>query len=320
MAQAQGTKGRLIIQKESVYGVDPAADAQKLYFESETLTKSLELIESNLIHGDRNATAPVRGNTDVGGSIITELGAYPGLLFEGLLGSVATTGAGPYVHVIKVADTLPSYMIEKGFTDIGKYFKYNGCKFNKLSMDINASGFMNITLDVMGAKETPADVTFDATATDLGKASFDGFSVSSIEEGGVPIANVRNIKGFTIDNSLDGDTYLVGGQGNRGSINDGIVKITGTLSCLFDSMTLYNKAINSTESSLKIKFTKGDGLGSAGNESLEIFVPELIYSVKTPAIAGPKGVLVELPFRAYYNNAAAASSIQVTLKNTQAAL
>lgn len=321
MTQAIGARGLLSIQKESTYNQAPAvADMKKVYFESESLGKSLQLIESAVLRGNRNSTKPVRGNADISGNFATELGAYPAELFLGVLGSVVTTGTGPYTHTMKVGDTLPSWTIEKGFPDISQYFLYTGCKFGKLSMDVSSSGFQKVTIDVMGATETPSASPYDASPTDLGKMSFDGFTISTIEEGGAPIANVVSISGLTFDNMVDGDTYVIGGGGNRGSINEGIFKVSGTLTVLFENMALYNKAINSTETSLHIVYSVGDGLGSDGNESIDILIPEMVYSVKTPAINGPKGVLVELPFQAYFDDSSEATAVQVIIKNTQASI
>jgi hypothetical protein len=85
-------------------------------------------------------------------------------------------------------------------------------------------------------------------------------------------------------------------------------------------MTLYTKALNGTESSIRVKYSFGTGLGTAGNESIEFKLPELVYSPKTPPIAGPKGIMVELPFEAYYDNAAEATALQIILMNTQATI
>ena len=49
MAQALGSKGRLIIQEESTFKVTPAADAQLVYFKNESLRLSRNLISSETI-------------------------------------------------------------------------------------------------------------------------------------------------------------------------------------------------------------------------------------------------------------------------------
>lgn len=319
MPQAKGALGQIIIQEETTYGVDPAApDAHKVHFEDCSIKMSRGQEQSAVIQSNRNPSKSARGNTDVAGPLSTELQAYIALLFKAALGSVATTGVGPYVHTFKVGSSLPSYLIERGFTDLGQFFKYNGCKVNKLSLSVTPSGFQKISFDFVGAKETISAVSFDATPVDLGKQSFDGFSIGTIEEGGAAIADVVGIDGLSIENGLDTDQYSIGGGGIRDDLPEGMVRVSGTLKARFTSLTLYNKAIADTESSLKVTYLFGDGLGSAGNESLEFFIPELTYAPNSPVISGPKGVLVDLPFEAYYDNSAEASALQIILKNSQA--
>jgi hypothetical protein len=260
------------------------------------------------------------GNKDVSGSLKVELQAYIALLFKAAMGSLTTTGTGPYVHTMKIGSSLPSLLIEKGFTDIGQYFKYNGCKVNKLSMGITSEGFQEVDFDFIGAKETVSGTSFDTTPTDLGKKSFTGFAIGSILEGGASIANVTEVSGLTLENNLDGSVYVIGGNGERNSLPEGKVKVSGTLKAMFENLTLYNKAVNNTESSLKVVYQLGTGDGSAGNEYLEILIPELIYSPNAPVISGPQGIYVELPFTAFYANSTEATTMQIILKNTQATI
>jgi hypothetical protein len=321
--QEKGARCRLIIQRETAYKTDPVVpDAQLLYFISESVGMTRGQEQSDTLRGNRNPTRAARGNVEVGGDITTELQAYIGQIFLGVLGSVTTTGPGPYTHTFKIGDTVPSFMVEKGFPTIGRYFKYNGCKFGKMSFDVTSKGFQKLSLSVNGARETIGLASFDATATDLGKVSFDGFSLGTIEEGGIAIASLSKITGLTIDNGLDldEDNFTLGSNGERQDIPEGYTKVSGTLHALFKDTDLYLKAVNDTESSLRMVFRLGSGLGSAGNESLEILLPELTYAPRTPAINGPKGLKVELPFEAYYANAAEATALQVILRNPQATI
>lgn len=320
MAQAQGSKAYLALQKETTFATDPGVPALiKIPFSSESIGRTINLESNDHITGNRNASAPVRGNTDVAGSISFNLGPFPGELLLGALGDVATTGVGPYVHTIKVGDDLPSFTLEKGFTDINQFFKYNGCKVGKFQLTATPAGFQKASIDIMGAKETASGTSFDATLTDLGDYPFDGFLLSGVLEGGGAITGITGIT-LSIDNELDGETFTLGSQGTRGSINEGKARVSGTIKGFFENLTLYNKAVNQTESSLFIAYQRGTGAGSAGNEYLSFEVPELVYSVKTPAVSGPNGIYYELDFQGYYGNDADASALIVTLKNTQTAL
>jgi len=321
MSQARGANAQVIIQEETTFKTDPGSpDAQSIPFFSCGLQQRRDQEQSQTLTGDRNPSKALRGNTDVGGALEVELQAYTGLLFKAALGDVATTGADPYIHTFSIGDTLPSLMIEKGFGDIDQYFKYNGCKVNSLSLSITASGFQNCSFDFVGAKETTGASSFDSTPTDLGKQSFDGFAIATIEEGGVAIGNVISIDSLTISNDLDTDQYSIGGAGQRDELPEGLVSVTGTLTARFEDLTLYNKAVNDTESSLKIIYTLGTGVGSAGNEQIEFLIPELTFAPQSPAISGPKGIMVELPFIAYYGDGSEGSTLQITLKNTQASI
>lgn len=320
MTTARGANAQLLIQEETSFGVAPTPDATKLYFRTCGLRKQVALVSSDVIQANRNPSQPILDVDDVSGPISTELQAYIGLLLKGVFGAVTTTGANPYTHTFKVDAAVPSFAIEMGFTDIGQFFLYLGCKLSRMNLSVTPKGFVSVDFDVIGASGTNATSSVDATPTDLGKTSFSGRSISAIEEGGSAIANVLSIDGLAIDNGLDGDQYFVGGAGKRGDIPEGMVKVSGTLKALFADMTLLNKALAGTESSLRVVWTLGDGLGSAGNESLELKVPELMYSVASPIVDGPKGIMVDLAFEGYYSNSSEATALQCILKNAQATI
>lgn len=324
MPQAKGSNSIIGYQEESTYATDPGTPTLiKLYYITENLKLERQNIYSNVIQSNRNPTTPNRGNHNVVGSITTELQAFIGGLLKGTLGSNTPSGANPYTHTIKVGTSVPSFTIEKGFTDITtpKYFKYSGCKINKMSLKVRPEGAQEVSFDFIGAKETVGGTSFDATLTDLGKQSFQGFHIATITEGGGAIAVVTEAD-INIENGLDDKVYTINtsAPGVRRSLPEGMVKVSGTLKALFEDDTLYTKATAGTESALVVTYTIGAGSGAAGAEQLSISIPELLYTPNAPVISGPAGLLVELPFEAYYSNDAGASSIIMTLKNTQATI
>jgi hypothetical protein len=321
MPQATGTNAKVIYDVETTFGVTPATPASVvLPIVSEAMAEKRNLIKTNVIRGNRNQTMPKRGNKDVGGSITTELNPFMGKLFKHLLGSNTTTGTGPYVHTMKVGALPTSLCIEKQFSDLAtpQYFLYNGCRINKASFDFGTEGVIPLVFDFIGKKETMSTASFHASPVDYGHIPFDMFE-ASIQEGGAAIASVSHIK-LDIENQLDNGIYVIGGNGERRAIPEGSTLVSGTVTALFEDVALLNKAINYTESSLQVTLSRGNGLGSAGNESLDILLPEIIYGKASPLVSGPKGVLVELPISAFYDNASQATSIQMVLKNTQASL
>jgi hypothetical protein len=318
MPQATGSNAQIIFDVESVFGTTPSPDAKRFYFLTDTLAQKRALQQSNVMRGSRNLTKSVRKNKEVSGSITSELNPYMSTFLKHLLGTNTTTGANPYTHTMKAGALPVSLCIEKGFTDLGQYFLYNGVRINKGTFEFGSDGIIPVSFDFMGQKCTIAGTSFDATPTDLGHLPFDGFE-ASIKEGGSTIAYVSKCT-FDISNDLDGDMYVIGGLGLRRAIPEGKTIVTGRLTALFESITLYNKAVNFTESSIEVTLTRGDGLGSAGNESLVIKIPEIMFEENDPIISGPKGIVTEMPFTAFYDNAAEATSIQMILKNTTATI
>lgn len=392
MTQAKGSNSYLAFQEETTFSVVPATPALNYcYFTSESLGETINLVTSQVIRSNRNPTKPVRGNRDVAGSIKTELAPSLGSFLKGLLGDVATTGGpAPYTHVITIDSDIPSFIIEKGFTDLPQYLLYLGCKVNKFTLTAKAEGFQDVSFDFSGAYEAqalayddetatftvgktlteatsnatglikglvdagttgklvlindtgtfagdktitddnsaPGSATSDGTLggkpldssiTDLGHSPFDGFTITTVQEGGSDIAIVTNLE-LSIENSLDTSNFVIGGGGIRRTLPEGKIKVSGTMTCLFESMATYIKAMRSTESSLKIVYTHGTGAGTDGNEYLEFEIPELYYAKETPVIEGPGGILYKGPFEAFYDDDAGASAITITLKNAEATI
>jgi hypothetical protein len=321
MSQAAGANARIMVDVETAFGTTPSStNGLVLPFISEGISAKRALTRTNIIRLTRDLTKPTRGSKDIGGNINTELNPYMGTLLKHLLGA-CTSGAGPpYTHTIKVGALPVSLCLEKAFLDLAipEYFLYNGVRINKGSFEINSDGYVGFNLDFLGKKRTIGTSSFDATPTDLGHVPFESFE-ASIKEGGGAIATVTKIA-FDVSNDLDGGNYVIGGLGERRAIPEGKCAVAGILTALFEEVVLYGKAVAFTESSIEITLSRGTGAGGAGNESLVITIPEVVYEEKDPIISGPKGIVVEMPFTAFYDNASEATSLQMVLKNTVATL
>lgn len=225
-------------------------------------------------------------------------------------GSDDTIRASRYTHTFKVhaTDSLYSYGIEKGFKDIGQYLLYDGCKFNKLSFDIGGDkSEIKVSLDVLGSTETgPTGTSVDSTPTALKFEKFGNFE-ASIYEGGLLAGFVRKAS-VTIDNKLDGDTFVIGSGGVRGSINEGNCAPSGSIEAMFLDGTLYQKAVQGTESSIEIKFAKGV-------HSLSFKFNEIIYEREAPSVDNAGGIWLNCPWRAYTSDHADQSCVVAVLVN-----
>jgi hypothetical protein len=314
MTQIQGSSVRIIYATENNFNVkSPNTDYQVLPFVSEGLRLNRNLISSRTIRSSRNPQAPVRGNVDVSGDISFELAPQHGRILRHALGALNSGVGGTYEFTI---GTLPEGMtIEKQFLGVGggyEYFQYTGCKINSLKMAFKAEGMIECSASIMGANEVLSATPADASPSDMGHDPFDGFQATITDINGATIGNVTEID-FSVENNLDGSSYIIDGTGKRKSLPAGTAKVTGNLKCLFEDVTLYNRAINHTESSIKIVLQRGTGAGTDGNEKLTIEIAEVLFHPQAPVVGGPQGVLVELPFEAYYDDNASASAIKMTL-------
>lgn len=324
--QQQGSNSRLLYQTEITYKTVPSnADAMVLPFVSESIRSTRNLVSSATIRSSRNPISPVRGNVDVYGDVNFEMAPQYGKLLHHAFGTyVAVSGetvgmaVGTYKHTFTIGTLPVGLTIEKQFTDLDtpKYFQYSGCKVNSLKVAIKPEGMIECSAAIIGAKETTAAASFDSSPVDLGHDPFDGFE-AVITEGGSVIGIATEIE-FTLENNLDGNSYVIDGTGTRYSLPAGTAKVTGNIKVLFENTTLYDKAINNTETSLVIALTHGTGDGTAGNEKITFTISELKFQPNAPVISGPSGLLVEMPFEAYYDDSAEASAIQAVLLSTTA--
>jgi hypothetical protein len=320
MTQQRGSTSQILIDDETTYAVSPTTpNASVLPFVTETLRMSRDMVQSATIMASRSARKPVRGKLNVAGDINFELAPQYGRLLRHLFGNYASSGsAAPYTHTFKIGNLPAGMVVEKQFADVGKFFLYNGCKIATFKTSVSPSGMISSSVGLIGAEEIVSTSSIDTTPINLGHTPFDGFS-ASILQGGASLATGTKID-FQIDNGLDQDQYVIDGTGRRRSLPEGTAKVSGTLEVLFDSTTLYDLAVNNTETTLQLDFVLGTGTGaSVGNEKLSFIFEEMLFSPQASVVDGPKGLKYNLPFVAYYNDAADASSCREVLLSPVAA-
>jgi hypothetical protein len=308
---ARGSLGKVLIDFEDTFGVDPVTiAATSLPFLSEDLDASRAQNQSAILTGSRNAARPFGGNLDVGGSITVPMDVNNiGYWFKLLIGQPVTSGAGPYTHTFKIdsAVCLPSAVIEVGFPDVPFYKKFNGMKANSISVQQGGDGEYTATFNLIGTTMTEDTTTMDASPTVHSLVNFRQFD-TSLKEGGVTFTKGTNLS-LDLSNNLDGGLYTIGGGGTRTAIPEGTFSGSGQLTYLFDTTGIVTKAIASTETSIEVIATRG-------SESLSIDLNEVEFGLSLPKIAGPAGVTHQISFSSYYDNDAAASQVVITLVNS----
>lgn len=320
MARVTGANSTFAIFEEQVYGVDPVSpDAKKLYLTNMGLDSTRKLIDDETLTSSRTRGKPFNGNIDVNGSLEAVLSAQAtGLLFKHMFGTVVHSGAGPYTHTYTVGALPESFGVEVDYGSVisgaGRYVRYNGLRINKAAFKFPTEGACTVSFDVLGAATTSFAAPLDATITDSGHTAWSVFN-ATIKEGGAVSAQVKTLD-FDLMNDLDSDGYVIGSAGKRVDAIEGFSTISGTLTALFKDTVLLDKAAAGTTSSLEITLTRGDGLGTANNESMTFTIPNLLYEQKKPGIQGPKGVLITLPFKAF--GVGVLGGMQLVVKNAVA--
>jgi len=314
MVQAVGAQGQITFVEEVSWGVTPGSPSMKLLKAAvygESLGAEIETLRSNSINANR-AQEEVRGGVKTaGGSIPYELAILGmGTMMKHALGPVVTTGAGPtYTHVIKRGALPPGLSVEKGFTDIGQYFVYDGCKINSMSQTIDAKGLVTGTFDFAAKGLTASGTTLGAPSSSAHNPVV-SHEATTVEENGVA-ATLFSLD-WNLTNNLDTDRFQVGSR-DRISLTEGKGDMTGNVGFLFEDLVVFNKWLNETESSLKIIFTVTGG-------TVEYFWPKIKYfGDSAPKMETDQGIVIVLPFEAVYDSVEA-TDLRITINNTEATI
>lgn len=309
MTPATGSLSKLVLGYESAFGTI-ATDGFVMPINSSTLKGSKNQKAPATITGTFNPVEPFDGNLSVSGAVTVPVDSIAFWYWmKAAFNSPTTTGTDPYEHVFDVGTSRPSITIEHQYTDLGsaKYFQYTGCKVSSFSIQAGGDGELTATFNIVGSTETIASSAFDASPTTVSLGRLKN-SHLALKEGGSTISNAKMIS-LDVNFNCDTSQYVIGGGGTLGAIPDGVMSVTGKLAALFEDTTLLEKAINGTESALELTFTGGS------SSILVIDFNELKYSPNSPGIPGPQGIAISLPWSAYYDNDAAATSVLVTLTN-----
>jgi hypothetical protein len=312
MSRARGYKSHLALVYEALYGQTPASPTgYNLPFNQSKIAIKQNLIDSATIRSRRDQVQPAAGNIDVSGSIVVPVDQIGfGFWLRAMFGSPATTGSGdPYTHIFKVTDSQPSLVLEQQYPDIPTYELFNGCKVTQFSFTYGGDTELTANFDILGAKRTVSGTPFASTLSDIPILKFNNFQ-GTVEEGGSPLAIVTEAS-LNADFGLDGDTYTIGGGGYRTDLPEGLLQVSGSIKAFFADTVLLNKAINNTKTALNFKFINGA-------HSLQFYMEEVIFQQTSPGIENEKGITINLPFKAFYDNGAGGSAIVATLVNSQA--
>jgi hypothetical protein len=316
MAIAKGTYQRVVLVEETAWGTTPSTPSGYVIpiasYSGDVMRQNL--LDNPEIRGNRNASAPVLGNISVNFTLDATLHIDAiGWLLKHCVGTPATTGGPTYVHTGKagfsgasVGELPEGLSMEIGFDDIQQYLQMTGCRIDTMAVSAAPEGVSTFQFGFVGQDFAASGTEFDASPTEYTSAALSEFA-ATIEEGGSSIAYVTAVD-FNFSNGHDTSLYTVGGAGLIAELPEGMATVTGNVTAMFQDLVLLNKAINNTESSLKMTWT-------TGSYSLEMSIPELVYEPAAPTASGDAGVLITLPFRAYFGDHADATVLKYILTN-----
>ena len=223
---------------------------------------------------------------------------------EGAISKGATT---LYKHEFKVPQNQPSVSYEQAFTDIGSYHLFTGAKVQSFNFSAQGDGELTASINVQAAKETLCKAPFDtAVIPALPLSPFNNYQAFITQDGAI-IGNATQVD-IEVDFDLDTDTYTLSSNGFRTGINEGIVKPSGNINVFFEDTSMIEAAIEGKKSAINVSFAQGP-------HSLAFLMPEVEFERNTPGIDGPKGIRLEMGYKAYYDENPEGTAVKVTLIN-----
>ena len=283
---------------EATFGTTPSTPAMvNLRHTDCSLVLSKDSFQSNELRADRQFSDMRHGILSVGGSVGFEFsyGEFDPLL-EGAMFAAWNT------NVLKAGVTSKFFTMERAFADITQYGVFTGCMVNTFSLSVTPNAMVTGSFDLIGKgasySGTPLDASVTASQTN---APFDSFT-GTIEEGGSAIASITGIE-LSLSNGLEA-TKIVGSN-TTPHIVPMRSNLTGTVSAYFENLTMLNKFINETESS--IEFTLGNGT----SKSYTFLIPRVKYSGADNPTSGEGPIVISMPFQALYDTTTA-TNIQIT--------
>ena len=203
------------------------------------------------------------------------------------------SGGGDELFVIEAAVdngvTRRSATVERYFADQGSYVYMTGLNASSLSLSIAPGAVVSGSVSFIGKDLEPATASAKSGATYPAATTtepYDSFT-GSIRENGVLTAVIQSID-FNCDNSMNRRFVIFDNTTQIPSI--GKFNLSGTVSAFFDDITLYNKFINETASSLQFELTD-----TAGN-SYFVYMPNIKYMSGNPDVSDDGSVTISMAF------------------------
>lgn len=209
---------------------------------------------------------------------------------------VETTGAGKTCNVIgfraDAGQTLTTLTVERQFQDLVQYQPFRGVTVNQWQLNVTPDAIINGTYTLLGMSAgafAGTSVSGSVPTAPTTKSPFAAFT-GALYEGGTTLAIATAID-FTLNNNRT--TVPVLFSKFSPDVFEGTADIRGNVTLMFQSVTMYNKFVNETESSLYFRLDDPNG-----TDFINIIFPRIKYNAATidPPQEGP--IIIQMPFMA----------------------
>lgn len=262
---------------------------------SESLGQEIDRLESEGIIAGRRVIDSDQwkaGNKTVSGDVAFEVYEQSiGTLLKHCLGSVSTSGSGPYTHVLTPGSlTGLGLTVQVGVPDVGGTVRaktYAGCKVESWELAVEAGQIATMGVSLFGSvAETTATALASASYAAQATRPFTAIEASVYSIGGAS----TNIKSFKLSgsNGLDTDRRFLGSALPAEPLEAERRTYDGELGLEFSSLTDYHRFVNGTEADIAVTL-------SNGTESLAV-VAHARFDGATPTVGGQGLVMLDMPF------------------------
>lgn len=188
-----------------------------------------------------------------------------------------------------------SFALEKQYKTVGQYELFSGVRVAGFEMNVNnrQKVTINFTLNGKSSATGAATAVLQSQAATVNPVITASANVGQIIEGTTPLDVVIRSISLTLDNAPRAEDRAAVGSKFTTEIPFGTLMVNGTISTLFADMTMYNKVINHTDTSLSFRITDPNG------KVIIFTVPKMKVS-GGPTIPGQnQDVPLDLEFRAF---------------------
>jgi hypothetical protein len=176
-----------------------------------------------------------------------------------LVDEASTPGRTMKSKWIRNGGTLPSFLIEKAFTDISKFISFVGCMVNQLQLNVTAKEIVTGSFGFMGKSGVSSNTTVSGSVNAAGNKT--ALTASSnighlFLDDVVFAAYVRTLQ-MTLSNNLRAQD-AVGNLAHVG-LAPGFFEAKGSIELFLADMTMYLKMENHTAFGFSMRFTDPSG-------------------------------------------------------------